>query len=136
MVKTKFSIALHIMTLLSIYKDEWLTSAWIAASLNMNPVLVRKEIAILKENGLIDSKEGKNGGVRILKDAKNIKLSDIFNSVKGEDNVLSLLKNTPNPDCIVGKQINQNLKSLLNTIDKAVSDALEKQTLENFKNQF
>lgn len=136
MVKTKFSIALHIMTLLSIYKDEWLTSAWIAASLNMNPVLVRKEIAILKENGLIDSKEGKNGGVRILKDAKNIKLSDIFNSVKGEDNVLSLLKNTPNPDCVVGKQINQNLKSLLNTIDKAVSDALEKQTLENFKNQF
>ncbi|MCL7764153.1 Rrf2 family transcriptional regulator [Polaribacter sp. Z014] len=136
MIKTRFSIALHIMTLLAMYKEDWLTSTLIAESLNINPVLVRKELATLKEGGLIQSKEGKHGGINILKDANKIYLSEIFNLIKGDDNVLSLLKNTPNPNCKVGKQINTRLESLLNTIDTAISEELKKQTLEEFKNQF
>nr|WP_091412981.1 Rrf2 family transcriptional regulator [Aquimarina amphilecti] len=136
MVKTRFSIALHIMTLLSMYDNDWLSSTLIASSLNMNPVLVRKEIATLKEGGYIESKEGKNGGVRLLKTSNKILLSDIFNLIKGSDTVLSLLKNTPNPNCKVGKQINEKLASVMNTIDNAISKELQKQTLEDFKNQF
>lgn len=136
MIKTKFSIALHIMTLVSIYKEDWLTSTTIASSLNINPVLVRKELATLKEGGLIESKEGKNGGIRILKDANDIYLSDIFNLIKGSDTVLSLLKNEPNPNCKVGKQINTKLKSVMATIDNAISSELRKETLEEFKNKF
>ena len=124
------------MTLLAMYKEDWLTSTLIAESLNINPVLVRKELATLKEGGLIQSKEGKHGGINILKDANKIYLSEIFNLIKGDDNVLSLLKNTPNPNCKVGKQINTRLESLLNTIDTAISKELKKQTLEEFKNQF
>ncbi|QVY65247.1 Rrf2 family transcriptional regulator [Polaribacter sp. Q13] len=124
------------MTLLAMYKEDWLTSTLIAESLNINPVLVRKELATLKEGGLIQSKEGKHGGINILKDANKIYLSEIFNLIKGDDNVLSLLKNTPNPNCKVGKQINTRLESLLNTIDTAISEELKKQTLEEFKNQF
>jgi Rrf2 family protein len=136
LIKTKFSIALHIMTLVSIYKEDWLTSTTIASSLNINPVLVRKELATLKEGGLIESKEGKNGGIRILKDANDIYLSDIFNLIKGSDTVLSLLKNEPNPNCKVGKQINTKLKSVMATIDNAISSELRKETLEEFKNKF
>lgn len=136
MVKTRFSIALHIMTLLSMYSDEWLPSTTLAGSLNINPVLVRKELATLKKGGLIESKEGKNGGVRLLRAADKIILADIFSLVKGSDTVLSTLKNTPNPNCKVGKQINTNLKPVLNIIDNAISDALQKQTLKEFQNQF
>ncbi len=124
------------MTLLALHKDDWLTSTYIAGSLNMNPVLVRKELKTLKEGGLVESKEGKNGGIKILKDAKNIRLSDIFNIIKGCDTVLSLLKNTPNPKCSVGKNINTKLVSIMNNIDTAISEELDKQTLEEFKNQF
>ncbi|WP_299190347.1 Rrf2 family transcriptional regulator [uncultured Aquimarina sp.] len=136
MVKTRFSIALHIMTLLSMYDNEWLSSTLIASSLNMNAVLVRKEIATLKEGGYVESKEGKNGGLRLLKAANTILLSDIFNLIKGSDTVLSLSKNTPNPNCRVGKQINEKLVSVMDTIDQAISKELQKQNLEEFKNQF
>ncbi|UZO79807.1 Rrf2 family transcriptional regulator [Aquimarina sp. ERC-38] len=136
MVKTRFSIALHILTLLAMYKEDWLTSGTIASSLNMNPVLVRKELATLKKGEMVESKEGKNGGIRLLKDANTIYLSDIFNLVKGSDTVLSLLKNKPNPNCKVGKQINTKLSAVFITIDQAVSSELQGQTLEEFKNQF
>lgn len=124
------------MTLLSIYDTEWLPSRIIAGSLNINPVLVRKELTTLKDGGLIESKEGKNGGVRLLKASHKISLADIFNLIKGSDTVLSLLKNTPNPNCRVGKQINEKLELVMDTIDNAISKELQQQTLEEFKNQF
>ncbi len=124
------------MTLLALDKDDWHTSTHIAGSLNINPALVRKEIANLKSGGLIESKEGKNGGVRLRKKASEIYLADIFKLAKGEGNVLSFSKNTPNPACRVGRQINEKLGDILETIDKAVIVALQKQTLETFKNQF
>lgn len=136
MIKTKFSIALHIMTLLAMYKEDWLNSTLIAGSLNINPVLVRKEIGALKASGLIESREGKNGGIHLLKDAKSISLAQIFQIVKGSDHVLSPLKNTPNPKCRVGRQINIKMDTVLDTIDSAISQELGKQSLEEFKNQF
>lgn len=124
------------MTLLSLYHEQWLSSTIISGSLKINPVLVRKELATLKAGGLIESREGKHGGVRILKSANKILLSDIFNLVKGSDTVLSLLKNTPDPSCRVGRQINDKLVAVIDSIDLAISNELNKQTLEEFKNQF
>ena len=136
MVKSKFSISLHILTVLALDQESWMSSSHIAGSLNINPVLVRKEIINLKSGGLIESKEGKNGGVRLLKSPSNILLSDIFQIVKGADNVLELSKNTPNPACKVGKQINDKLGLLFNQIDDAIYTSLKTQTLEEFRNQF
>ncbi len=124
------------MALLALYPEEWLSSKIIASSLNINAVLVRKEIAVLKSGDLIESKEGKNGGVRLHKSAKKIYLSDIFKLVKGKDNVLSFSSNEPNPACRVGKKINKNLTSIMNTIDSSIINELKKQTLEEFKNKF
>ena len=124
------------MTLLAMYKDEWLNSTLIAKSLNINPVLVRKELATLKKHALIESKEGKNGGVKLLKDSRKIRLSEIFGMAKGSNHVLSPLKNTPNPNCKVGKQINVKMDTILSTMDQSILKELDKQTLEEFKNQF
>lgn len=124
------------MTILAMYKDDWHTSTDIAKSLNTNPVLVRKEIANLKKGNLIESKEGKYGGIRLLKNANKIYLSDIFLLAKGDEHVLSLSNNTPDPTCRVGKQINKNLKVVLKNIDNSIIESLKNQTLESFKNQF
>jgi DNA-binding IscR family transcriptional regulator len=63
----QFQIAVHILTLLSKQPDELLSSDYIAGSININPVLVRKEISNLRKYGLIDSKEGKAGGYTLKK---------------------------------------------------------------------
>lgn len=124
------------MSLLAYYPKEWHSSSKIAVSLNINPVLVRKEIKTLKENGLIESKEGKNGGIKLGKSAKSITLADIFRAAKGSNHVLNLARNLPDATCKIGGQINEKLIAMFHDIDRAIVEALENQTLEAFKNQF
>lgn len=124
------------MTLLAYYPDDWHTSSEIASSLNINSVLVRKELRTLKSSNLIESKEGKNGGIKLMKPAKEIRISDIFMSVKGSSHILNLSNNVPEAKCKIGSQINEKLLIMFDDIDNAIVGALENQTLEEFKNQF
>lgn len=135
MISGKFATTLHILTLLSKFPDEYLSSDYLAGSMNMNPVLVRKEIANLKKNHLVESKEGKNGGTRLLKTAAQISLDDIF-KLTFETVSLGFSKNTPNPDCPVGKQINKNLEELYENINHKISGHLGNISLEDFSNKF
>ena len=67
MNNTRFATAVHIMTLLAKSPQEWLTSDWMASSINVNPVIIRKEISVLREAGLIISRQGKEGGSQLKK---------------------------------------------------------------------
>jgi DNA-binding IscR family transcriptional regulator len=134
MVKSKFAISVHILSLLSLSESEWLSSEIIAGSLNTNPALVRKELAALKEAGLVEGKEGKNGGSRLTKSANNIYLSDVFQIVK-ENHIFGFSPNLPNPACPVGKNINGALEGLFDAIDQAVYERLKDTTLAEFSAQ-
>lgn len=131
----RFAISLHILTLLCKSKGEVLSSDYIAGSININPVLVRKEIIQLRKAGYVESKEGKNGGCFLLKRAEEINLADLFKMVYKEP-VLSLAKNTPNPNCPVGKAINFNLNELYEEVEQAMLNKLAKTNLAQFCNKF
>ncbi len=111
MISGKFAIKLHILTLLSKFPDEYLSSEFLAGSMNLHPVFIRKEIANLKKHHIVESKEGKNGGTKLLRPAENISLDDIF-KLTFERVTLGYSKNDPNPDCPVGKNINKKLDEL------------------------
>ncbi|PSL48162.1 BadM/Rrf2 family transcriptional regulator [Chitinophaga niastensis] len=131
----RFPISLHILTLMASYEGEWLSSDLIAGSININPVLVRKEISNLRNHGLIESKEGKNGGATLAKPADKIRLSDVYHAVQ-QASLLGNSKNRPNPACAVGKQINQHLDKLYQDIEGALLHKLDKMSLADFLRQF
>lgn len=135
MISGKFAITIHILTLLTKFPDEYLSSEFIAGSLNLHPVLVRKEIANLKKNNIVESKEGKNGGTKLLKSASSISLDTIF-KMTFDTVTLGFSKNEPNPKCLVGKKINENLEDLYEDINKIISLQLSGISLENFSNKF
>lgn len=135
MISGKFAITIHILTLLSKFPNDYLSSEFIAGSMNLHPVLVRKEIANLKKNNIVESKEGKNGGTRLLKPASTISLDTIF-KMTFDTVTLGFSKNQPNPDCPVGKQINKNLENLYENINEKISLQLNGITLEDFSKQF
>jgi DNA-binding IscR family transcriptional regulator len=135
MISGKFAITIHILTLLTKYPNDYLSSEYIAGSINLNPVLVRKEIANLKTHHIVESKEGKNGGTKLAIDPSNITLKQIF-EMTFEIIGLGYAKNQPNPDCPVGKKINQNLSSLYADMNEKISLQLEGISLEDFSNQF
>ncbi|MEC4003942.1 Rrf2 family transcriptional regulator [Flavobacterium sp. SUN052] len=135
MISGKFAITLHILTLLSKYPDDYLSSEFIAGSVNLNPVLVRKEIANLKKNNIVESKEGKNGGTKLSKSTSKISLNDIF-KLTFDEMTLGFGKNEPNPKCPVGKEINSNLEELYKKVNTSISNELSAITLEDFSNKF
>ncbi|WP_449437833.1 RrF2 family transcriptional regulator [Pedobacter steynii] len=135
MNNSRFAISLHILTLLEKAKGELLSSEYMAGSININPVLVRKELSNLRNHGFVNSKEGKNGGSYLSKSAKEINLADIYNAVR-QINLLGISKNTPNPQCPVGKQMNTHLNNLYNSTEQALVKELSSQTLADFSSQF
>lgn len=135
MISGKFAITLHILTLLSKFPEDYLSSEFISGSLNLHPVLVRKEIANLKTHHIVESKEGKNGGTKLSKSADAISLDDIF-KMTFDTVTLGYSKNQPNPNCPIGKKINENLGNLYEDINQKIAIQLSGVTLKDFSNQF
>ena len=130
----RFATALHILTLLARQEQELLSSEYIAGSININPVLVRKEISNLRNYGLIQSREGKNGGSSLAKPAAKILLSDIYKAVR--QTALLGRSNDPNPNCPVGKNINTHIQNLYEEAEDALTRKLGTLTLADFTNRF
>jgi DNA-binding IscR family transcriptional regulator len=135
MISGKFAITTHILTLLAKFPNEFLASDYIAGSLNIHPVLVRKEISNLKKNNLIESKEGKNGGVKLNVSPSSLTLEKIF-KITFDKASLGFSKNVPNPKCPVGNKINDNLSDLYENLNQTISNQLANITLEEFAQKF
>ena len=135
MNNTRFATNIHIMTLLAKEPEKFLTSEWIAGSININPVIVRKELIILKKFGLIESRQGKDGGARILKNAVEISITEIYEVVRSSE-MLGKKNLNPNPKCTVGKDINKNLNVLFSETENVVQQFLMNKKLSDFMNQF
>lgn len=126
-----FAISVHLLSILAYQPEKWKSSDYMADSLNINPVLVRKEIGNLKRFGLVESKEGKSGGSRLRKPASEIVLSDVFQATK-KTHVFSFAKNEPSQECPIGRSINLWLDQLYHDIDDEISKKLGETSLETF----
>jgi len=134
MNNAKFATALHILALLDYSKEEKLSSEYIAGSINLNPALVRKEISHLKKLGFISSREGNGGGYTLGRPSDQIFLSEIYQAVRQAP--LLGRKNSPNPACTVGRQINTHLDKLYTDAELSLTEKLGKQTLKEFTRNF
>lgn len=135
MNNTRFATLIHILTLLDKSRGQWLNSDLIAGSININPVIVRKELGVLQELGWVVSKKGKEGGSMLDIHSDEISLADIYQAVKNS-NVLGRKNHGANPQCPVGREINTELESLFAETDQVVLEALRTRTLQSFVNQF
>ncbi len=135
MNNTRFATVIHILTLLANFPDEWLSSDWIAGSIHINPVIIRKELSILQNIGLVISRKGKEGGSKLNKASHEISLAEIYLCVKNSE-VLGKKNLSPNPKCPIGKDINENLEKLFVKTDQLVIDFLRHKTLKDFVKQF
>ena len=135
MNNTRFATVIHILTLLAKTPGESLNSDWIAGSININPVIVRKELSALQEKGWVSTKKGKDGGSMLTISSDQISLEDIYRIVKNSE-VLGKKNLNPNPKCPIGKDINKGLEQLFTETDELVFSALKNRTLADFMQKF
>lgn len=63
-------------------KIDWVSAASLAETLSIPKPTVVSIMTRLIASGLLDSREGKNGGVRLAKDAGTISLLDVFEAIE------------------------------------------------------
>ena len=71
----------------------------------------------------------------LARPATQITLADVYLAVKNQP-VLGIAKNTPNPACPVGKQLNKKLDELYIDLDQTLLKKLGSITIEDFANKF
>ncbi len=135
MNNTRFATVMHILVLMVEYPGKWLSSDWIAQSININPVIVRKALSSLQEQGWVTSRKGKDGGSMLTVTSDEITLGAIYKVVKNSD-VLGRRNLNPNPKCPVGKNINEKLQALSAETNELVVASLQGKTLKDFVGKF
>lgn len=133
-ISSRFTLAVHIFACIEAFGDEnKVTSDFLAASANVNPVIIRKILGQLKGAGLINVARG-TGGTTLAKPLGEITFLDIYRAVECVDNGdLFHFHENPNPECPVGGNIHNILDDKLQRVQRAMERELASITLEDVK---
>ncbi|GEK33148.1 Rrf2 family transcriptional regulator [Kurthia sibirica] len=130
MVNSRFSVAIHILSLIATVKDTGLlTSDYIAGSVNTNPVVIRRISSMLKKSGLIKSSPGV-AGYALTTEPQHINLLTVYKAVQPQGNLFAIHEQ-PNPECPVGKRIESTLDDVFSNVQTAMENELKCRTLQD-----
>lgn len=111
----RMPVAVHIMLCIAKFDGVFkTTSTFLASSVNVNPVIIRKTLGKLKAANLVEVAAGV-GGTKLTKSPQDITLREIFQAVE-EDEDLFHIQDNPNPQCPVGRNIHRVLGSRLSLV--------------------
>ena len=129
-ISSRFTIALHIFACVDTFQDKYkVTSDFLAASINTNPVIVRKILSQLKNAGLIHVARG-TGGITPARPLAEISFFDVYEAIEPvEKGDLFHFHEEPNPECPVGRNIHGLLDGKLKAIQSAMETEMKKYTI-------
>lgn len=129
-ISSRFTIAIHMFSCIHTFeKDRKVTSEFLASSVEVNPVVIRRILLQLKGAGLVNVQRG-TGGASIAKPLEEITLLDIYKAVEcvGDGKLFHFHEN-PNTECPVGRNIHKVLDEKLERVQCAMERELESITL-------
>ncbi len=127
-IANRFSIAVHILSLLGALRDVEHTSEWMAGSIGVNSVVVRNITGRLRRAGLVRTHQGVSG-TRLARPLSEITLLDVYRAVEDETSVFSIHPR-PNPKCPVGSRIQATLTEVFTQAESAMQGRLADITVE------
>ena len=127
---SRFAVAVHVLTALAYRDGESLSSSELGASVQTNPVVIRRLLKPLARAGLVEARVGKGGGVRLARRAESITLLDVYRAVEG-GSPFTLPDKPENKACEVSCSMKKILSSVLAETDRAMSKSLEKVRLSD-----
>ena len=129
-ISSRFTIAIHIFACIDTFEKEYkITSDFLAASVNVNPVIIRKLLVQLKGAGLITVQRG-SGGASIARPLEDITFLDIYRAVECvERGELFHFHENPNRQCPVGRNIHNILDDKLRRVQNAMEQEMKKITI-------
>ncbi|WP_460141626.1 Rrf2 family transcriptional regulator [Pseudomonas sp. S2_E01] len=131
---TRLSRMLHVLIHMA-RQDKPATSDTMAQMLGTNPVVVRRTMALLKEQGYVRSEKGHRGGWTLAKPLADITLLDIHQAL-GSASVFAIGLATDHPQCLVEQAVNAALTDAFDAAQSLLLERLGDVTLEQLANDF
>lgn len=133
-ISSRFTIAVHMFScIITFEKERKVTSDFLASSVEVNPVVIRRILLQLKNAGLVSVQRG-TGGTAIARPLDEISFLDIYRAVECvEGGELFHFHENPNTECPVGRNIHKVLDGKLTRVQRAMERELESITLADVK---
>ena len=123
---TRFPSAVHILTLLAVKTGQCVSSECLAKSLGTNAVVVRRLLARLQQAGMVATQPGAQGGARLVVDAGNVTLLDVYRAVE-DQSVFRM--HQPHPDCPIAALVRDDVWALLTGAEEEMQRQLARTKL-------
>ena len=128
---SRMTIAVHVLAWLALAQRrglEVLTSDQVAASVNTNPVIIRRSLGDLHRASLVHVRHGSGAGWSLARAPAEITLLDVYDAV-GQQPLFAMHRSEPNLECPVGRGIQPALGHVYNGIEQALQRELARTTV-------
>ena len=119
---SRMTIAVHALAWLALAQRQGydlLTSDQVAASVNTNPVIIRRSLGDLRRAGLVHVRHGAGAGWGLARAPEQITLLDVHDAV-GQEQPFGLHHGEPNLQCPVGRGIRPALDQVYGEIEQTI----------------
>lgn len=128
---SRLTIAVHALAWLAFAQrrgKEALTSDQVAASVNTNPVVIRRSLGDLRRAGLVEVRHGAGAGWSLARSPEEITLRDVYEAVEQEP-VFGMHRSEPNLECPVGRGIRPALDHVYDGVEQALRSELKRTSI-------
>jgi Rrf2 family protein len=119
---SRMTIAVHVLAWMALAGRRGvavLTSDQVAASVNTNPVIIRRCLGDLRRAGLVHVRHGAGAGWSLARAAEEITLLEVYDAV-GQEPLFALHRGEPNLECPVGRGIRPALGQVYGAVEHAL----------------
>jgi len=119
---SRMTIAVHVLAWLALAQRRglaMLTSDQVAASVNTNPVIIRRSLGDLRRAGLVQVRHGAGAGWSLARPAEEITLLEVYDAVARAP-LFAMHYSEPNLECPVGRGIRPALGRVYGEIEQGL----------------
>jgi Rrf2 family protein len=134
---SRLTIAVHALAWLALARrrgHDVLTSDQVAASVNTNPVIIRRSLGDLRRAGLVVVRHGAGAGWSLARASDQITLLDVYDAVEREP-VFAMHHTEPNLECPVGRGIRPALGPIYDGVEQAMRRELARTSIADVLHQ-
>ena len=131
---SRISDVLHVLLHMA-DQDEPLTSTFLAQVMQTHPVVVRRTLGGLRDQGLVGSSKGRTGGWTLTCDLSDITLLDIYRAV-GHPALFAIGPRNQSSQCLVEKAVNEAMASAIEEAEETLLQQFGQISLQSLYERF
>lgn len=129
---SKLSGVLHVLLHMA-ERNGPVTSEVLARAMDTNPVVIRRIMAGLRDQGYVRSEKGHGGGWTLARDLSEVTLREIYTAI-GSPSLLAVGNRTESPGCLVEQEVNAALGEAFRDAEALLLSRLGQVTLASLSN--